>query len=33
LRAHQLNDAAEALVRQVDIDRKRLDIPLIAAAR
>lgn len=32
LRAHHLDDAAEALVRQVDIDRKRLDIPLKSAA-
>lgn len=32
LRAHHLNDAAEALVRQVDIDRKRLDLPSISAA-
>ncbi|WP_439536774.1 hypothetical protein [Methyloversatilis sp.] len=33
LRAHHLNDAADALVRQVAIDRTRLDIPSITAAR
>ncbi|MDP3874220.1 MAG: FkbM family methyltransferase [Methyloversatilis sp.] len=33
LRAHHLDEAAQALVRQMDIDCKRLDVPSIAAAR